>query len=448
MRQSKRDSRPLTATARRSRKPLAWLAKVSLALLTVAATLMALVSPAAAYWSGQGSGGGQARTTTLAAPTTITAAVQAGGSSNKVTWEKPTGLAPTGYYVTSTNSGLVSPACGTSPQAPTTAVICTDTNLSGGTYTYTVVAVRQSWSTSSVPSNSVTIASQNKLSVTAQPPTTIESQTKFGPVVIQLLSSTGAALKTPNVSITLKLNPTKAGSAAKLTGTLTATTAATGAATFNNLSVDLTDTYTLTATASGYGSVTTSSFSVTTGPIAAIKVVSGSGQSAPVGATFGQPLVARVTDAAGNPITNTKIEFRLFTFSGPEGTFIGPTFPPTDANGKASVQVQANSTPGTWVVRAWSYDNTQRFVDFTLTNTAAAAAAAKVAPSESATPSTPPSSASSPSSTPSPPAVASSIPPSASSAPSSAIPSTPSTTPSEPPASSATSATPTAKPSG
>jgi uncharacterized protein (TIGR03437 family) len=89
----------------------------------------------------------------------------------------------------------------------------------------------------------------------------------------------------------------------------------------------------------------------------AIVRVSGQDQSAPVGGTTAQPVVARVNDAQGQPVPGVEV-----TFSGPSGvTFVpsqGPSGNPlrisSGADGTASVRVQiaAGTAPGTVTVTA------------------------------------------------------------------------------------------------
>lgn len=414
-----------------------WLSKVSLALITAAAIVMALASPAAAYWSGQGSATGLASTTTLAAPTNVTAAAN-GITAVNVSWTAPAGLpASTGYYVTSTKSGVTAAACGSSAQVPITTPSCTDTALTSGTYTYTVVAVRQTWSTSSTPSNSVVVTGPNRLVVTKSPPASVVSGVSIAPAVtVQLQSATGMNLTTSGVPITIKIDsPT-----ATLSGTLTVNTAAGGLATFSTLRVNLVGTYTLTATATGYTAATTTPFVVTAGARTAIVTVSGSGQSTSSGKTFAQPFVVRVTDAAGNPVSGVKIDFTVPAGSSTSaGGTVNGSSPLTAADGTASVTVTASGRTGSYTLTATvSGSNPALTTTFSLTTVVAGAAAAAAksvttpsdppaAPSTSpATPSTPPAALSSAPAAPSTtPAAPSSTPPASQSSATSA-PSTPS----------------------
>ena len=89
----------------------------------------------------------------------------------------------------------------------------------------------------------------------------------------------------------------------------------------NTLSVGL---HTITATYSGDGNYIGSSGTMTqtiVGPPAAIAAVSGGGQTTTYGTAFASPLVARVTDSAGNPVPGATV-----TFSGSGSLSFSPAY--------------------------------------------------------------------------------------------------------------------------
>lgn len=101
----------------------------------------------------------------------------------------------------------------------------------------------------------------------------------------------------------------------------------------NTLSVGL---HTITATYSGDGNYTGSSGTMTqtiVGSAAAIADVSGEGQTTTYGTAFANPLVAKVTDSAGNPVLGATV-----TFSGP-GLSFSPATARTNSSGQVSVNV-------------------------------------------------------------------------------------------------------------
>ena len=123
--------------------------------------------------------------------------------------------------------------------------------------------------------------------------------------------------------------------------------------------------YTVTASAAG---APTAAFSLTNTPGAAasVAVVSGSGQSATVGAPFANPLVVVVKDTYGNPVPGTSVAFAAPT-SGASATLMGSPAT-TGADGQASVTATANTTAGSYTVTA-SVVGVTTSAAFNLTNT-------------------------------------------------------------------------------
>ena len=141
-------------------------------VIALAATVGAL-----AYYTSAGTGTGSASVGTLGAPTNVSTIYSSGSSTVVVSWNAPSGLAPTGYYVTRFDGTNTAPACASSastplPPSPTS---CSDTGLANGTYTYTVVAVFNSWTAVSAPSSSVSVTSD------ATPPTSTLTFPATGP---------------------------------------------------------------------------------------------------------------------------------------------------------------------------------------------------------------------------------------------------------------------------
>jgi hypothetical protein len=134
-------------------------------ILLVVATLLALVgvvaaSPVLATWTAPGDGTGSATVGALDPPTGVS--LTSSLSTVQVTWGAATPPAGslTGYYVTRYLGSTPLPACGTDPNTPATFVTgtsCNDTSVADGTYTYTVTAVFRSWTSTSAPSNVVTV---------------------------------------------------------------------------------------------------------------------------------------------------------------------------------------------------------------------------------------------------------------------------------------------------
>lgn len=130
-------------------------------------------------------------------------------------------------------------------------------------------------------------------------------------------------------------------------------------------------TVTLTATddAGNVGSADCA-YTVVVGAPASVTVVSGSGQTAPVGTAFAQPVKVRVADAGDNPVANVPVTFTAPT-TGASGSFMGGSAV-TDDTGTAAVTVTATGGTGTWTGSA-SVTGVSKAATFSLTNTAAPA---------------------------------------------------------------------------
>src|SRR4051812_45120081 len=127
-------------------------------IVTVLALFVATVGTALAYWAGSGNGTGSATTGTLNPSTNVTGAQTPGPGTVAVSWTAPTGtLSPTSYYVLRNNGVTDSAACDTSAGTPTAATSCSDLLVPIGSYTYRVVAIYRTWTSTSLPSLSVTV---------------------------------------------------------------------------------------------------------------------------------------------------------------------------------------------------------------------------------------------------------------------------------------------------
>jgi len=81
-----------------------------------------------------------------------------------------------------------------------------------------------------------------------------------------------------------------------------------------------------------------------------LTAVSGDGQEARVGSLLPKPLVARVTDAAGQPVAEVPLVFR-FQDAVPDAE-IDPASVATDSTGRASVRVRLGTTTGPQTIEA------------------------------------------------------------------------------------------------
>jgi hypothetical protein len=198
---------------------------------------------------------------------------------------------------------------------------------------------------------------------------TIQIGTQFPlPLVVTATDSGGQPV--PNATVTFVVPG--AGPSAAFAGANTAVTNASGIATSNLLTANLiTGSYTVSASVPG---VTGVNFNLTnaTGPAAAITATGGTPQSAQVGALFGLPLLATVTDAGSNPVSGVQVTFSA-PGAGASGTFPGggtTATANTNASGVAtSPAFTANATTGGPYTVTASVAGVASPANFALTNT-------------------------------------------------------------------------------
>jgi CSLREA domain-containing protein len=199
------------------------------------------------------------------------------------------------------------------------------------------------------------------LSFTQQPTNTLAGATIIPAVAVRATDSLGNSL----VGVSISLAP----SSGTLNGTTTATTDSSGAATFNNLSLNTAGSYTLTATA---GSINQSSlpFTISAGAPAQLVFVD-QPDNATAGSSLGS-VVLQVRDAFGNLVTgdnSTAVTLTLNT-----GTLNG-TLMATAINGVITFNNLSVNTAGTYTIGAASGSLTATSDAFTITSGAAVAMA-------------------------------------------------------------------------
>jgi adhesin/invasin len=196
-------------------------------------------------------------------------------------------------------------------------------------------------------------ATASRLRFVQQPTDTVAGKPVAPAVTIQIVDVFGNPVAQSGVSINLLLSAATVVSRTVTGGT--AQTDSSGLATFPSLSVTQAGNYQLLALATGFESALSGSFQVTGGPPSNVAVAAGTPQSTTVRTVFAQPLVALVTDAAGNPLAGTAVTFTA-PASGPSGTFPGNTITATaitDANGMATAPAfTANTAIGTFQIAA------------------------------------------------------------------------------------------------
>lgn len=188
---------------------------------------------------------------------------------------------------------------------------------------------------------------------------------------VRLLDNNGNAMSGYQISFSAPAS----GAKATFLTSATPSTNATGYASTTARAGTVTGPYLVTATLASNPSIkVTFALANTPGAASTIAVVSGSGQTAPQGGSYGAVLVAVVKDSYGNVIPGASVTFNP-PGSGASVQFAGTATVITDSNGQAtSPAMQAITATGAVTVAA-KVNNSSPSVNFALTNTAAAPAA-------------------------------------------------------------------------
>lgn len=180
----------------------------------------------------------------------------------------------------------------------------------------------------------------------------------------------------PVNNVTVTFTAPSSGASGKFGGVRTATaqTNASGIATAPTFTADtIAGSYTVSASAPSVGTPASFALTNSAGPVARLTAIAGTPQSTQVGTPFGTNMKARVTDSFNNPLRTIVVTFTPPT-TGASGAFQGGVnTATTDSTGTATaVQFTANSTAGSYFVRATAGAAARD--SFALTNSASAAA--------------------------------------------------------------------------
>ncbi len=228
--------------------------------------------------------------------------------------------------VATTFTGAVSVAFGTSPTGATLAGTATVNAVAGvatfSTLTinkngtaYTLVASTAGLTSATTSAFDIAVGAPSKLVFTVQPASGTANNALTPAIVVNAQDSQGNPTPsfTGAVALAFGTNPT----GATLGGTLSATSAVAGAATFSNVTVSLAGTgYTLAASATGLTAGTSTQFNIGGGVATTLALSSGGGQTGAPSAALAGPIVVQVTDAGGNPIAGTTVTFAILTGGG------------------------------------------------------------------------------------------------------------------------------------
>jgi hypothetical protein len=265
-----------------------------------------------------------------------------------------------GGNIVTTASGSVTLAIGTNPGGATLSGTTTVSAVSG-------VAVFSTVSLDRAGAGYTLVASATGLSPATSPPFTVQAgnATKLAFLVQPTSVAVGAAIvpavtvafqdvygnvvpsATGGVTMGIGVNPANA----TLSGTTTVA-AVGGVATFANLSLNqVANGYTLVASVIGgtqFLPAGSTAFNVLSATAGTLTLESGGGQSAAPGAQLSQPIVVKVMNAAGGPVSGQAVSFSVTSGGGSVGTSSAVS----NASGLASTTWTLGSTPGQQLLTA------------------------------------------------------------------------------------------------
>ena len=179
----------------------------------------------------------------------------------------------------------------------------------------------------------ITAGAATQLAITTQPSSTTESGVAFGTQpAVQLQDASGNPVSQAGVTVTAAI----ASGGGTLGGTTTATTNASGVATFTDLSITGTlGDRTLSFSAAGLTGVTSGTVSVTAGAATQLTITTQPSDSVQSGAAFPRQPAVQLRDASGNPVSQAGVTVTAAIASG-GGTLGGTTTATTNASGVAT----------------------------------------------------------------------------------------------------------------
>jgi uncharacterized protein YccT (UPF0319 family) len=179
----------------------------------------------------------------------------------------------------------------------------------------------------------ITAGAATELSITTQPSSSAQSGVAFAQQpVLQLRDASGNAVSQTGVTVTAAI----ATGAGALGGTLTATTNASGVASFTNLAITGTaGDRTLTFSAAGLTSATSGTITITASAATQLTITTQPSPTAQSGAPFVQQPVVQLRDASGNPVSQAGVTVTAAIATG-AGTLGGTLTATTNGSGEAS----------------------------------------------------------------------------------------------------------------
>ncbi len=179
---------------------------------------------------------------------------------------------------------------------------------------------------SSTGSFDITVGAPAKLVFNAEPGAAAVNASVGG---ISVAAQDAQGNPTPSFTGTVSLS-LASGTANGTLGGSTSAAAVAGVATFGGITVSQAGTYTLAASAAGLTGTTSSAFVITgTSGATTLTLLSGNGQTGSPSAALPLPIVLAVSDANGNPVSGTTVNFAIVTGGGS----VAPTSSVSSASG-------------------------------------------------------------------------------------------------------------------
>jgi adhesin/invasin len=245
---------------------------------------------------------------------------------------------PVGQAGVTVTAALASggPALGGTTTATTDASgVATFTDLSiTGTVGDRTLSFSASGLTSATSANvHVRAGTASQLTITTEPSDSVQGGTAFPrQPAVQLRDASGNPVGQAGVTVTAAI----ASGGGTLGGTTTATTNASGVATFTNLSITgAAGARTLSFSATGLTPATSAGVYVKSGPPARLAIVTQPSATAQAGVVFAQQPAVQVQDASGNPVAQSGVTVTAAIATG-TGALGGATTAITDASGVAT----------------------------------------------------------------------------------------------------------------
>src|SRR5439155_905695 len=190
-----------------------------------------------------------------------------------------------------------------------------------------------------------------QLTITTQPPATAASGAALNQQpVLQVRDAVGNPAGGAGVQVTAVI---ASGPAGATLANATATTLASGAATFNGLTINgAAGDYTLRFESAGLTPATSSTITLGAGTATQLTLTTEPSPTATSGAAFGQQPVLQVRDAAGNPAGGAGVPVTGVIASGPAGATLSNASATTLASGAATFNGLAiNGAAGDYTLR-------------------------------------------------------------------------------------------------